>query len=296
MALRQGMVVGVVGGGGVSQIEYGIDVSSSQPRDLTAIIAKHKPSHVIVKGYLTAENVSQDHTREQVRSAQAAGCSVGMYAWCYRGVDPARTIDDIIALCASIDLALPLLWLDCEIYEDDPGPDAAWLRKALAKAAEYEMPCGIYTGGWWVKDYFPGSFNAFEEFSHLPMWLSQYDQNPDIGVFTSFSGIEKLAAKQWTTKLPGDTYELDRDVIWSDYTTTATTPQPTHGHSDAEIIEGLRIALDDVAYKRLGNNIEGLRITATTAQDVADALKADLMEMEATRAEIRRIRTQYLGE
>ena len=205
-----------------------IDVSSHQPRDLTALIQTHQPDHVIVKGYLPIENISQDHTRAQVRSARQNGCTVGMYVWCYRSSSPIETIDSIISLCASMDLSLPLLWLDCETYTGangaviDPGPDSDWLARAVDHAERvYQMKCGIYTGRWWVRDYFPGGESAFAGFNRLPLWLSLYDAMPDINIWIPFSGFTHLAAKQWTSS------PIDINVIRSEYTVyAADEPEP----------------------------------------------------------------------
>lgn len=205
-------------------IQKAIDVSSHQPRDLSGLIAQFRPDHVIVKGYLPGESISQDHTRAQVRSARNNGCTVGMYVWCYRSFDPIRTIDDIIALCASIDLVLPLLWLDCETYGDpvtDPGPDAEWLARAVEHAENtYGMACGVYTGLWWIRGHFPGGEWGFQDFARLPIWLSDYDNHPDINDVTLPQGWAEAAAKQYSAT------PIDQDVIRSRYTVYGAEPPP----------------------------------------------------------------------
>lgn len=194
-----------------------IDVSSHQPKDLTDIIAQHQPQHVIVKIYTSAENIPFSHTAAQVASAKANGCTVGGYVWAYRSVDPIRTIDDVVARCASINLVLPLLWIDCETYDGppfDPGPDANWLARAVDHAENtYGMKCGIYTGQWWIRGHFPGGEPGFAQFSRLPLWLSEYDNDPNIdNADTIPQGWASLAAKQYSAD------GIDLNSIRSEYT------------------------------------------------------------------------------
>jgi hypothetical protein len=246
---------------------------------LTGLIQAHQPNHVIVKGYLEIESPPQDVTRAQVASARANGCSVGMYVWCYRSASPYTTIDDIVALCASVELALPLLWLDCETYENtDPGPDADWLAKAVEYAeTKYQMACGIYTGLWWIQGHFPGGEAEFANFARLPQWWSVYDNVADIDRFIRGAGVVELAAKQYTAT------PVDLSVIRDEYTVYQGTvePKPEPDTTKDEVIEGLRIALDDVGYNLLG-------------QDIA-TLETVLTSLKARHAEMRRIREQFLG-
>ncbi len=199
-----------------------MDVSSYQPRNLSALIATHKPQHVIPKLYLPIENVSQEHSRAQIRSAWANGCTVGGYVWCYGSADPYATIDSVVTLCASVDLILPLLWLDCETYADDPGPNADWLSRAVDHAErDYGMTCGIYTGLWWINGHFPGGQAEFSNFARLPIWLSDYDGNPDINDVTLPQGWTEAAAKQYTAT------PVDLSSIRDQYTVyEAEPPEP----------------------------------------------------------------------
>jgi hypothetical protein len=204
-----------------------IDVSSHQPANLDALIAQHQAKHVIVKLYMPWESVSFDHSNQQVNSARMNHCSVGGYVWAYRSQDPIATINNVIALCASIGLELPLLWIDCETYEQngvvvDPGPDAEWLARAVDHAERvYGMKCGIYTGRWWVRDHFPGGEAEFSNFSRLPLWLSEYDGNPDINdADTMPQGWTSLACKQYTAT------PIDQNSIRPEYTVYEGGSQP----------------------------------------------------------------------
>ena len=198
----------------------GIDVSSHQPRDLSAIIAATAAEHVVTKMYLPMESISQDHTRAQVASAQAHGCSVGGYVWGYRSVDPGETIDAVIALCASMGLVLPLLWLDCEVYLDDPGPERGWLRAAKARADFYGMKLGIYTGVWWIDGHFPGGQAAFAEFADWPLWLADYRNWGDIGNVPRPLGFDHLEGWQWSGA------SIDRDWFDESVTVYQSAPPP----------------------------------------------------------------------
>jgi hypothetical protein len=277
-------------------VQYGIDVSSHQPADLTDIIREHKPEHVIVRVYLDHESPPLSHSAAQIASARAMGCTVGGYIWAYQSVDPAVTIDRTIRACAQIGLVLPVCWIDCETYASrsgvilDEGPDAKWLRAALARAHEYEMPCGIYTASWWVKGHFPGGYDAYREFAGLPQWLAEYDGVANLDDFEPFSGITQISAKQWSVWKGA--YELDRTVIRDEFTIAAGDPPESPKDDTAALkatVEGLRVALDDVAYERLNGNIRTLEILHEAQGEALKLLKE-------TRDEARKIRVQFLGE
>ncbi len=200
-------------------VQKAIDVSSHQPTNLTTLIHQHGPSHVIVKLYMPWESVSFNHSAQQITSARANGCTVGGYVWAYRSADPLATIDQVIARCASVDLVLPLLWIDCETYTDkdgtilDEGPNADWLAKAVEHAENnYDMPCGVYTGLWWINDHFPGGQAEFANFARLPIWLSDYDNDPNINAVELPQGWTEAAAKQYTDK------PIDMSSIRDQYT------------------------------------------------------------------------------
>ena len=187
--------------------------------------------------------ISQDHTRAQVASAQAHGCSVGGYVWGYRSSDPEETIDAVIALCASMGLVLPLLWVDAESYGNpvtDPGPDSAWLRAAKARSDTYGMKLGIYTGVWWVDGHFPGGQAAFAEFADWPLWLADY---------RNWGGIEHVPKPLGFTQLEGWQWSgapIDRD--WFDESVTVYQPLfPADPY--AELRQALREIHDRRPYR-----------------------------------------------
>jgi GH25 family lysozyme M1 (1,4-beta-N-acetylmuramidase) len=255
---------------------YAIDVSSHQPRDLTAIIQQHQPTHVICKMYLSIEVISQEHTRAQWRSAQASGCTLGGYVWCYRSFSPVETVREAVGLARSAGVTLPVLWLDCETYGSpvsDHGPDTAWLRAALAECERLGVRVGIYTGEWWVRDHFPGGRATFAEFNPYPLWLALYDGIPDYAVWRPFSGFVELAGKQWTTRLPSDTYELDRNVFRPEFTVPVGAEPP---------VEDVRIG-----YRHLRD------VTIPAALASVGRARSALEEAEAALAEAQAIATQF---
>ena len=107
---------------------HAIDVSSHQPRDLSAIIGQHRPAHVVVRMYLPEESPPQEHSVAQVESARANGCSVGAYVWAYRSSDPRETVRDGLALARRCGLEPPVLW----IYDNRLWPLLDGTPRALA--------------------------------------------------------------------------------------------------------------------------------------------------------------------
>ena len=181
-----------------------IDVSSHQPRNLRGIITQNGAEHVVVKLYLPEEVIDQGYSGAQIESARAAGCTVGGYIWCYRDLDPRKSVRDGVELARSSGLDLPMLWLGCESYTDahgrvlDPGPDADWLRAAIDECRQLGARPGLRTGFWWVRDHFPGGSTAFAEFSELPLWLADYDGVADVKFRAPFAGFTRLHGKQYS--------------------------------------------------------------------------------------------------
>jgi hypothetical protein len=181
-----------------------IDVSSHQPRDLSAIIRQHRPEHVIVRMYLPEEHPPQEHSIAQVESARDNGRSVGAYVWAYRSSDPRTTIRDGLALAGRCGLVPPVLWIDCETYLDqDPGPDVAWLREAVDECRRAGVQPGIYTGGWWWRE----KLGNTTEFGDLPLWAAEYREPRDPASCTLFGGWTRAMGKQWTE------HPVDRSVF-----------------------------------------------------------------------------------
>ncbi len=201
-----------------------IDVSSHQGKDLTALLDQYDPEHVIMKAYQSIElgGGGADYTIRQTRGALAHGCTVGYYIWLYAsgdgGEQAARGIRTILAAAAypSVEaFHAAVIWLDCESYTDgsDPGPEV--IRAAVAEVERQGCRAGIYTGRWWLIGHYPGGELAFgAEFGRLPLWLSQYDNDPDLSTTHMPAGYprESLAGKQYTGN------PIDRSTMLSSVT------------------------------------------------------------------------------
>lgn len=149
----------------------GIDVSSYQPTDLSALIARTGAEHVVVRMYqATVEGaVLQAHSAAQVQSALASGATVGGYCWLYASVDPAQQVNEAIALARSCGLTLPVLWLDIEPYTDGSLPNAQQIQAALDACTAAGVRGGIYSGLWvWPRLGSPS-------FPGVPLWYAVYD-------------------------------------------------------------------------------------------------------------------------
>lgn len=195
------------------EIIHGIDVSNYQPRDLSGIIAEHRPGHVVVRMFLPEERPPQEHSMDQIKSARSNGCSVGTYVWAYRSLDPRKTVRDAIDLARRCELEPPVLWIDCETYVEggevrDAGPDAEWLRTAVDECRVLGVQPGIYTGAWWWRQYMSNS----AEFADLPLWTATYDEVADLGKVALFGGWTRAGGKQYSEQLP-DGRSLDRNVF-----------------------------------------------------------------------------------
>lgn len=189
-------------------IVQAIDVASYQPRDVTTLVRELGCEGVIVRLYLPAENPSQDHSLAQIASAQAAGCVVGGYMWCYPDLDPHQSVIEALALAERAGLNLPVLWLDLETYEGAPGPNALWLRRAIAQCEANGVQAGFYTAKWYWDAYMPG----FTEFgtADVPLWAAVYEDLPqgqDLDHWVPFGGWGHLTGKQWTST------PVDRNVM-----------------------------------------------------------------------------------
>ena len=220
------------------ELVHGIDVSSYQPRDLSGIIGEHQPAHVVVRMYLPEERPPEEHSRSQVKSARANGCSVGAYVWAYRSLDPYPTIRNAVGLARRCDLEPPVLWIDCESYREggvlkDAGPDAAWLHAAIDECRTLGVTPGIYTGGWWWREYMGNT----TEFADLPLWTAHYDEIADLGKVALFGGWTRACGKQYSEKLP-DGRGLDRNVFLEEVCMRPDAEPPT--------IEALEVAIPDL--------------------------------------------------
>jgi len=215
-----------------------MDVSSWQPRDLSELIAEHQPQHVVVRLYLPEEKPSQHHSFAQLVSARLNGCSVGGYVWAYQGLDPAKTIKDAVTLASEASLRFarpsntrfwterrprnPVLWVDCETYKDEPGPDRHWLTEAWYAADSLGVAMGIYTARWWWQKYVENTHMFWD----VPLWLAQYDHDPALSSVLLFGGWERAAGKQWTNT-PVDLSTFSHRVVGTRRRTSSSPKEST---------------------------------------------------------------------
>jgi hypothetical protein len=185
----------------------GIDVASYQPADLADLIKglTPRPEHVVVRLYLPWEKPSRQHSLDQIASARWAGCSVGGICWPYPEVDPRQTVLEALTLADHAGLTLPILWMDLETYDGQPGPDADWLLKAADAGVKQGVKCGLYTAQWYIDTYVPDAARL----GHLPLWAAFYNHIADLDSVPIFGG--------WTRNmLWGHQYNadgIDRDVF-----------------------------------------------------------------------------------
>lgn len=174
----------------------GMDVSSAQPRDLSALIAEHQPGHVVVKLYQTIENISQDYSAAQIASAQADGCTVGGYVWLYGGVNIEQQVHDAVALARRCGVALPILWVDCETYTDGTYPTLLEALSACEAAERLGVKAGIYTGNWFVRDYWK-PVGGIGELKWRPAWLADYNGQEDLNTPSPYWPAEMVLGHQY---------------------------------------------------------------------------------------------------
>lgn len=181
----------------------GMDVSSHQPRDLSALIREHQPEHIIVKLYQTIENIPAQYSIDQIHSAQANGCSVSGYVWLYHGVDPEQQVADALAVADLAGVHLPVLWIDLETYEGE-GPTREEALAAVQACEAHEVQPGIYTGNWYVHDYWGGDVG---ELGSQIVWLADYNGVPDLNTPSPYWSTPYIVGHQYSDK------PVDMDVF-----------------------------------------------------------------------------------
>lgn len=186
-----------------------MDTSNYQPRDLSALIWKHEPQHVIPRLFLPEERPGQDISVAQLHSAINNGCSTAGYFWLYNGLDPVKSVQDAINLYHLAAVGkLPILWFDIEPYNYEvPTVDA--IRLGVNYCIAQGVRPGIYTGKWVSDAYYRR--NQLAEFAHLPWLLAYYDHNPDLDHIDLGFGYT-IGGQQYTD------YPVDLSTIFEQYT------------------------------------------------------------------------------
>lgn len=190
-------------------IVRGIDVASYQPADLSGLVAKAQASHVVVRMYQRTVEGSQlqAHSRQQVVSAVANGCTVSTpYMWLYNSAPVDRQINEAIDLAESCGIGLKILWLDIEPYTDGSLPSVAQIQAALDACSARGVQGGIYTGEWvWARLGYPRNFSGY------PLWHAAYDHVPALKP-VNYGGWTMPVGWQYDDKLPSGE-ALDMDVF-----------------------------------------------------------------------------------
>lgn len=163
-------------------VAYGADLSNHQTDQIAQLL---DPSWEYVVLRSRAPGEPQDFRRITIAQSiqvRAAGMAWDAYDWGYLSADPVQTAADTAALmlahgCHGIQ------HLDCETYTDrwgnviDPGPTrAAWIRAWVREVRSYRLVPSIYSGIWWIREWFEGGEYAFSEFAEdCLLWLSNYN-------------------------------------------------------------------------------------------------------------------------
>lgn len=161
---------------------------------MTPLITTYAPEHIVVRLYLPWERIPQQHSLDQIASALANGCTIGGYCWPYPEADPGETVREALALADRAGVTLPILWLDLETYNGQPGPDADWVLEAAATCEARSVRCGCYSARWYLEAYMADSTRL----GHLPLWLAEYDQQPTFDGLEPPPGWTQVDGKQWT--------------------------------------------------------------------------------------------------
>jgi hypothetical protein len=183
----------------------GIDTASYQPTDLTALIQKAQAKHVMIRMYQhTIEGaLLQAHSRAQVASALANGCTVGTpYYWLYTGVPVARQVAETVLLAQSCGIAIKLHVADVETYTDGSIPTAQEVDAALNACAARGIQGAIYSSAEMWKRIGSPSFPG------VPLIAAFYDSVPELDC-EPFGGLT-LFGKQYSDRFPdGQMQDLD---------------------------------------------------------------------------------------
>jgi hypothetical protein len=186
----------------------GIDVASYQPTNLTVLIQQWGIQHLSIRMYqrsMEGPNL-QEHSRLQVVSAVANGCSVTTpYYWQYRGAAAEQQVDESLELATRCGIGVKILFADIEKYTDGSIPTAQQVYDGLNRCAANGIRGGIYTGYYIWRDLLGGA-----TFEGVPLWFADYDHIPDFNV-EAFGGMV-LVGKQYSDQAPDGT-SLDCDVF-----------------------------------------------------------------------------------
>ncbi len=264
-----------------------LDVSNYN--DLASDLARFPGTRgVVVRAPLSVEPLALRRIAlEQIELLRERNLLIAMYVWGYRDVDPIKTIQDVVDFCASINLVLPMLWLDLETYGDSPGPDFAWIKRFTDHCKALGIPTGLYTGRWWVEGYFAGSWSTFSHFNDLPVWVAQYDDVETLDVHPAWT---REGFTVWGKQFSGT--PIDRDVFLPDaFGLAQPTPAPAPGDL-TPWINGVAYLGDDIGDQVTQVAMTLSRLNSPLESPVLSKLTVDLGRAAA---ELQRVRTDLVG-
>lgn len=133
---------------------------------------------------------------------------LGFYGFIYFGSPFGETRDTLAAIRLAQEWGVSRVWLDCEAdglengFTDAHVPNASERVHAIQKCVTLiegsGLSAGIYTGGWW----WPSGTSNSADFSHLPLWHSEYPHDGHEVREVGYGGWTKVAIHQYTSSLP----------------------------------------------------------------------------------------------
>lgn len=187
----------------------GMDVSNFQASDLTALIHEHVIEHVVVRLWLPEELPDPQIALDQLHSAVDNGCTVSGYYWGYRGLDPARSVENALALWTLAGVGvIPVLWSDIEVYAGEGCPDQNWTLAACQHAVALGVRAGVYSSDYMIDTYWSSWLPELDQFR---WWPANYNYGAHLNVPSKY--WSHVDGHQYTSK------PIDLDVFSSEVTT-----------------------------------------------------------------------------
>jgi hypothetical protein len=168
----------------------GIDVSSAQPTDLSALIARTGARHVCVKLYQRVELGGRGAaiSKAQLTSAIQNGCSVSGYWWQYRDVPIEQQVQDALAIPAQMGIALPIVYSDAETYTDGTCPSGEQVKYGLGYVRDQGQRSALYTGLYVWRDHL-GQIDLTGEL----LYSANYNGLPTLESSPGYGGMTVIA-------------------------------------------------------------------------------------------------------
>ncbi len=190
----------------------GLDVSSYQPTDLTALIQQYAAQHVVVRLYQDIESPPQSHSLDQIASVLANGCTVGVYMWLYGDIAVAQQVQSALSICPP---DAPIVWVDCELYGNS-HPTQVQALEAVQRIESAGLRAGIYTGDWFVEGYWGDYIGGLAD---RAAWLAVYNGNNDLNITSKYWPYSQIYGHQYR----GTPVDLD---CFDEAVTMITIPAP----------------------------------------------------------------------